>query len=274
MGFFRALGDRTLRLFGMQPRKVATFFLGEIATFDECELVAKYAREKLPPGVLFDVGASKGNVSRDFLDLKWEVHAFEPDNNPYKIKLLKRLDDRYINFRLTQKAVSTNSGETINFYTSPVSEGISSVHAFHDSHKLSHSVSTITIKDYVEDNDIGKIDFLKIDVEGHDLSVLRGVDFSKTAPSFIIAEFDEVKASKGGHSYDEITAFLTGKGYDILVFEWEPITEYGRGHNFKRMHVGVSPLSHEAAWGNVLAILPSESRNFTQFATATLSGRR
>jgi FkbM family methyltransferase len=77
------------------------------------------------------------------------------------------------------------------------------------------TVST-TLKDIFEKH-LGsrRIDLLCVDVERHDLEVLKGNDFDKYRPEVICAEFDgDLAAMKGS----ELDIFLTGKGYELFVF--------------------------------------------------------
>jgi FkbM family methyltransferase len=60
-----------------------------------------------------------------------------------------------------------------------------------------------------------KIDLLCVDVEHHDLEVLRGNNFKKFRPGIICVEFDGDMASLKG---SELDLFLTDKGYAPLTF--------------------------------------------------------
>lgn len=59
-----------------------------------------------------------------------------------------------------------------------------------------------------DDLDLGDVGFIKIDVEGHELSVLRGLQktIKRCRPVLLI----EVSASERGHSFDQIKSILGG----------------------------------------------------------------
>ena len=58
---------------------------------------------------------------------------------------------------------------------------------------------------------LDKVDLLKIDVEGHELDVLKSFDFEKYHPSLIITE-DNFKDSNKSVRY-----FLASKGYAVIA---------------------------------------------------------
>jgi FkbM family methyltransferase len=50
-------------------------------------------------------------------------------------------------------------------------------------------VETVTLKEIIKDNDsFGVVDFLSIDVEGHEKEVLEGIDFNLIRPNLIVIE--------------------------------------------------------------------------------------
>jgi hypothetical protein len=56
------------------------------------------------------------------------------------------------------------------------------------------------------------IDFLNVDVEGHDLAALQSNDWARFRPRFIVVEDAEVDESKS-----EIVAFMRGQGYEVCA---------------------------------------------------------
>ena len=51
---------------------------------------------------------------------------------------------------------------------------------------------------------LSKIDFLKIDVEGLDWNVLKGVPWDRVKPEVIECEFEDAKTLALGHTYRDI----------------------------------------------------------------------
>jgi hypothetical protein len=96
---------------------------------------------------------------------------------------------------------------------------------------------------------------LKIDAEGNDVRVLKGLDLEGPyRPRLIMCEFDGGKVAMGGHTYEDATSLLAQNGYALLVSEWAPVARYGSDHHWRRArwfpHDLEDPMSH----GNVIAI--------------------
>jgi FkbM family methyltransferase len=127
--------------------------------------------------VILDVGAHSGTWSRllsDRLDHRGRFHLFEA--SPQNARNIGT--DLPANFSLVAKAVSERDGEA-TFYFSPVSTDISSFYQrkeslFSEAIFEEVTVATISLDTWVKENAIAKIDYLKMDIEGHELSALHG----------------------------------------------------------------------------------------------------
>src|SRR5688572_8483869 len=99
------------------------------STFDEVQLVRPLLPQK---GLMLDVGAHMGGTTLPFAEMGWEVHAFEPD--PINRDLLVQAAASHNNVIVVPAAVSNRTG-SMTLFRSDVSSGISSLSAFHESHK-------------------------------------------------------------------------------------------------------------------------------------------
>ena len=216
-----------------------------IIKFYMCDLMYK----SIP--ILFDVGAHKGGSSSPFLKKGWNVYAFEPDK--HNRKYLQRFKKQYPKLNIDTRAVSDEIKSNIPFYTSEVSSGISGLSKFHESHEESNKVDTTTIKQFCLDNNIEKIDYLKIDTEGFDLFVLKGVPWDKIKPKVILCEFEDRKTIPLGYTFYDFADFLVNKGYELIISEWYPIVEYGTSHSWNCFKKYPCRLDSDDAWGNIIA---------------------
>ena len=150
-------------------------------------------------------------------------------------------------------AVSDQKASEVSFFTSPESTGISGLSAFRDTHSESARVEVTTVADIIEERGLASVDFLKIDVEGFDYSVLKGVPWDRLKPEVIECEFEDAKTLPLGHSWKDIAQFLQEKGYAVYVSEWHPIVRYGIAHDWRRVfRYGDTDVPADA-WGNLLA---------------------
>ena len=218
--------------------------------FDETDLISAYVGEQ-KNGFMIDVGTHHGYASSPFLDKGWSVLGFEPDPNNRKI-LKQRLGD-HPGLKIIQDAVSDVAGETVSFYASDESTGVSGLSGFTEKHKIICEVKTTTLTDQIRENNISTIDFLKIDTEGFDLMVLKGFPWKTRRPSIIECEFENTKTVPLGYTFEDIADYLVDHGYHVYVSEWHPIIRYGIQHNWRSLSRYPCALATDAAWGNLLA---------------------
>ena len=201
--------------------------------------------------VMIDVGAHFGSSAQHFVDKGWRIYCFEPDSNNRK-HLMSKFGDRK-NITIDSRAVGESVESQTAYYASEVSTGISGMLAFHESHKLVDTVNVTTVADIVADNNIGHVNFLKIDVEGYDFSVLKGVPWDRITPEVIECEFEDAKTKCLGHSWKDICEYLVEKGYTVYVSEWHPIIRYGTRHDWRQIIRYPCELADSNGWGNLLA---------------------
>lgn len=200
--------------------------------------------------LMIDVGAQYGSSLQRFLNQGWEVHAFEPDHDNRK-KLIDRFNKSDL-LTVSSKAVSDQMRGSVPFYRSTESTGISGLSSFHSSHTKDGTVETIPLSQYTQEAGIDRVDFLKVDAEGHDLFVLKGFPWNKHRPKFVICEFENPKTLEYGYDFYDLADYMRQKGYNIVVSEWYPIKEYGIKHNWNTYRQYPCDLKNSNAWGNLI----------------------
>lgn len=219
---------------------------------DETEVVAHLLGNRTGPGrVMLDVGAHFGTSAAYFDNLGWTVHCFEPDPINRQ-KLVKRFGT-HNNVLIDPRAVSDRPAQGVSFFRSEESTGISGLHAFRDTHREDGKVDVTTVGEIITQRRIHHVDFLKIDVEGFDFSVLKGVPWDQVRPDVIECEFEDYKTVPLGHTYKDVALYLREKGYAVYLSEWHPILRYGIQHDWRRLvpFPGEELLSD--SWGNIVA---------------------
>ena len=220
--------------------------------FDETHVVAEcFKLQGNTLGFMIDVGAHHGWASQPFVDMGWNVLGFEPDPNNRSV-LEGRLGDRN-NMTVVPKACSERSGETVSFFASNESTGVSGLSAFTDSHKKICDVETTTLADEILAREINEIDFLKIDTEGFDLMVLKGFPWKTHRPKVIECEFENLKTVPLGYVFEDIANYLFDMGYTVYVSEWHPVIRYGVKHDWRALKRYPAKLTEDRSWGNLLA---------------------
>lgn len=133
--------------------------------------------------VILDVGANAGHYSREWftqggVSIK-ELYAFEPSTHNHK-SLETITDPR---FHLVKKALGKENG-VFTLYSNVPGSGLASLTKRNLSFKkgvemnIEEQVEVTTVDAFLKENSIPKVDFIKIDVEGHEYDVLQGAQQS------------------------------------------------------------------------------------------------
>ena len=165
--------------------------------------------------VIVDAGANTGIYSliAKSLDPKTIVYAFEPVKRVYE-KLQENNKLNNFNINCYEVALSNNTGKAV-IYDLP-SEHVYSVTVNQNRHSADHStikteIQTITLDLFIENNNLKKIDLLKLDVETHEPEVMEG--FKKYLKEFSPVILIEILNDEVGAKVQEIVS-----GIDYLYF--------------------------------------------------------
>lgn len=222
------------------------------AHLDETEVVSAMV-EQMPnlAGTMIDVGAHRGHAAKHFVDKGWQILCYEPDDDNRK-HLVTRFGHRE-NVSIDKRAVLESAQHQLDFYKSEESSGISGLLKFRDTHEVAASVDSTSVAEIVADHRLDRVGFLKIDVEGFDFSVLKGVPWADIQPDIIEVEYDDYKTLALGHTWRDIGAYLCDRGYSVYISEWHPIIRYGIPHDWKRVVPWPGTDVATDSWGNILA---------------------
>jgi FkbM family methyltransferase len=181
--------------------------------------------------IIVDIGANRGQAACFFGRLLPASRVIAIEANPDLISLLHRKTKR-LNITILPLALSSKPG-ILTFYTCVSDENSSLEPPKMDSKWLrfksrvlmttpEQMYKTVDIKAETLDHIVGdlrleSVDILKIDVEGHEASVLQGAELtlSKHIPKFIQIEShsDDQFADKG----EKAQSILTGHGYRMIA---------------------------------------------------------
>jgi FkbM family methyltransferase len=188
--------------------------------------VTKMKYYSLPlDAVVFDVGANIGGMALGFAQRtpQGHVYAFEPTAYAYQ-KLLRNLS---LNPELAARTTPVQA------FLSDHIEGRRSVQAYSswkvdgsatDAHPVhggvihdAESVEVLTIDEFCRTKGIERVDLIKIDTDGHELSVLQGAreTLAKHLPC-IIFEAGLYLIEENGGSFDQYIDYLTPFGYKLI----------------------------------------------------------
>lgn len=178
-------------------------------------------------GDVLDIGANIGIVAANLarhLGRGRRLHAFEPAAETMKLAAATLALNRLDNFTLTCVAVSDRDGVT-TFQSAPGNSAIASVNR-HDFPFLNKwvevSVPSRRIDTLVAERGCRQLSLIKIDVEGHEMSVLRSaaVTIRELRPT-IVYEYTPAAASSHGWTAEDSVRLLQG----VVPFNFEALVE-------------------------------------------------
>ncbi len=231
---------------------IGPFTKDQHAQFDETHWIFDQICDGEITQTMIDVGAHLGNVFKPFASAEWIVHAIEPYQPHYETLSLRYPNHQ--NVFLHKVAISDSPDKMIPFYASYESSGINSLTPFRPSHRKVDEVETTTLAHLIEKGSIDRVDFLKIDTEGHDLMALKGFPWNQFKPRIILCEFENAKSVPLGYKMEDMASFLESKGYAVLMSEWHPIARYGIPHDWRALRELPASLANSSSWGNLIAI--------------------
>lgn len=198
----------------------------------ETSLIRKIAKKDW---IYFDIGANVGYYTLLFstLSKNGRIHSFEPIPLCHHLLSANILLNNLNNIRVNNFALSNYSG-VAKFSVSQKWETSSFIHTERDPLEKIIQVEVRRLDDYVIDNSIERIDFMKIDVEGAEKLVLEGsletLSKKELQPKMCLMELYDLNFIHYHTSIDEIVKFLNSYRYNAFVISKEQLVPFTTKH--------------------------------------------
>jgi len=194
--------------------------------FESAEL--RFAERYLQPGMtVLDIGAHHGLYSvlaARRVGANGIVRSFEP--SPRERRFLQRnLEiNRFRNVRVEPFALGSEAGSAELHVVTDGEDGCNSLRAPVGVKTQKVAVAVKVLDEYLRESGLEGADFIKLDVEGAELGVLRGAKslLSSARRPVILAEVQDVRTKPWGYPAAEIIRLLESQGY-----QWHDIMEDG-----------------------------------------------
>lgn len=179
------------------------------------------ALKDVPAGFYIDVGANDPelhSVTKAFYDHGWSGINVEP--MPSYGPAFQAQRPRDINLNV---AAGAGSGSITLFDVPDVNgwastdSGVAAAHRAHGHQVVEHTVPLLTLAEICREHVRGEVHFLKIDVEGFEGDVLRGMDFTLCRPWIVVVE--AIMPNSRDSNHDSWEALVTGQRYQYAWFD-------------------------------------------------------
>jgi FkbM family methyltransferase len=218
-------------------------------------LVLRQLLQCLPKASVLDIGANIGNHTLAFATCAAQVHAFEPLPAVHAVLSANIADNKLPNVSAHAIALSDQNGTAEFFIGHAHNVGMSSFDQRSD-HTGKVEVLRRTGDEFLAALGVSKIDFIKIDVEGHEYFALTGLlkTLQRDLPIITLEWNDPVAINRFDHT--ELWRFLTTSysffaldtTHDRTVWQDQPFSFFKRKWHrlWPRQPVvhGFNPRSH------------------------------
>jgi FkbM family methyltransferase len=187
----------------------------------------------LAPGMtVIDAGANIGQyamLASAKVGPRGRVHCFEPHPGVYEV-LRRNLDRAGCANVVARPLALADAPGRRDLYLHPIGNvGATSLRPL-DAGQPGHRVRvrTTTLDAYVRSRRLGRVDLVKIDVEGAELELLDGAARTLDASPEIVlvVELMQENARRFGHSVEDIEARLRGLGFRLFSAELHGLAPY------------------------------------------------
>ncbi len=207
---------------------------------------------KSAPLCVFDVGSNRGQFLVQVIEplqtsgVKMTVHAFEPGRSAFGI--LKDRFREHEGVRLNNFGLGSQNAE-VDLYADAQGSSLASLSPRRLEHfgirfNFSERISIRVLDDYCREQEVERIDLLKLDVEGHELDVFQGARRMFRERRIAMTSFEF-----GGANIDSRTFFqdfwyffrengggrlhrITPSGFLVPIPEYREVLEQFRTTNF------------------------------------------
>jgi FkbM family methyltransferase len=213
--FYRGSIDVLQNTMYLDPKDSMNLFINKIHEPYETELVSSIIE---PGNVVLDIGANIGYYTLIFAKLvgqNGKVFAFEPEPTNFQLLEKNVSINGYSNVILEQKAVS-NRNEKKKLYLDKENAGMHRIYKPQFTNLDFVEVDTVFLDDYFS-NYRGEIDFIKMDIEGSEITALEGMQkiLQRLNNIKLLVGFDSSAIREYGYKPEQYIDLLMSNGFRV-----------------------------------------------------------
>lgn len=184
--------------------------------------------------VILDVGAHTGTDTAELARLWPNAYIIAIEAVPYLYTHLIKNTKNFDNVHCYQFALSDKRGRS-KFYVSSGSGDSSSSILEPKEHLIYHptvlfkeviEVDTMTLDEWTKENNVNHIDFMWLDMQGHELAMLKACPEIFKTVSVVYTEISYVEVYSGCALFSEMRQWFEQQGF-TLIYEDKEAVDYG-----------------------------------------------
>jgi FkbM family methyltransferase len=175
------------------------------------------------PTQVVDIGAYEGGWTKDFLEVYPQSNILMIEAQQKKEPILKALKTNNSNIDYAIALVSSDDNLEVNFLENETASHINSTQS--TGTDTSNIVKTKSLVTILSEKKMPSPDFLKLDVQGHEIEVLKGCLNVLAKVEICLLEVTLIKLGDNDVLFTELNNFMDKQGfqvYDITQFMRRP----------------------------------------------------
>jgi FkbM family methyltransferase len=198
--------------------KMGRAFLFRFERFPSIEASLKILQEwGYTPAFVIDIGAYHGTWTKMFKELFPDASILMLEAQKAKESMLRDVADKYSDVSYDIALLGANDGDVVSFVEM---ETGSSVFEEDSSYEREYVKKQLVELDSLLKShaDFQQADFLKLDVQGYELEVLRGASSLLKSVEFVYMEVSLIPINKGCPDIHDVIVFMREHGFYLLDF--------------------------------------------------------
>jgi len=191
------------------------------ASFETAEIT--FVEKFLQPGMtVLDIGANQGLyslIASRGVGPTGRVFSFEPSPRERRALRLNLAINFSRNVKVEALALGSQESTADLFVVQGSQTGCNSLRPPDVySSTLPVRVQVTSLDQWLSQHRISRVDFIKLDVEGAELDVLRGAQslLSQSPGPVVLCELEDVRTAPWGHTAEDVAAFIRKLGYELF----------------------------------------------------------
>ncbi|HEY0172642.1 MAG TPA: FkbM family methyltransferase [Pyrinomonadaceae bacterium] len=204
--------------------KVKKFLAQRIGAPDILNSLQLLSRNGFKPKQIFDVGAYQGDFARLCFDVWPEAKVVAFEVLDHKVERLRKMAEFGNSVEVVTCLLGAHDRDSVPFHEMETASSVLEEHIQQSAPVKSHPMRTVDR--VVRDRGASPPDFLKLDVQGYELEVLKGAEESLNSLQVILAELNFLDIHKNVPLVSEVIAWLDERGwvaYDVCGLTRRPL---------------------------------------------------
>lgn len=176
------------------------------------------------PGIVIDVGAFKGAWTRVCKNVFPESHVLMVEPQALRLDDLRKVAEQLGDVELVAALVGESKREGVTFHESGSASSV--LTEAENVCTTSTALSMTTLDEITEGTKFSQPDFLKLDVQGYELNVLKGAQKTLSTAEAVLMEVNLLPIYVDAPLLHDVTAFMAERDfrlYDICSFFRRPL---------------------------------------------------